>query len=139
MLICIWFILSLGLYDLQELEKSYTLYDGWINLLEKIIDSFSGYWFLNLGNSSYGLHLAKHLDLELENQFKKNTPHFYCIIVKTLIGNTCLIEPSANNKQTSPNFLVGCHLSREISTQSQSLNTRYNNSLVNDLIFFFLK
>lgn len=32
--------------------------------------------------------------------------------------------------QATPNFLADCHLPKEITTQSQSFNIRYNNSLV---------
>jgi hypothetical protein len=51
-------------------------------------------------------------------------------MAKSLIGKTCLIEPSSRNIQATPNFLADCHLSKEITTQSQSFNIRYNNSLV---------
>ena len=56
-------------------------------------------------------------------------------MAKSQVGKTCLIEPSPRNIQVIPNFLADCHLSKEITTQSQSFSIRYNNSLVNYLIF----
>ena len=91
-----------------------------------------------LGNSSYGVHLAKHLDIELEKQFVDKTNSFHCLIVKTLVGKTCLIEPSIRNKQMNPYLLADCHLSKEIITQSQTLASRYNNSLVSCLVSYLL-
>lgn len=84
-----------------------------------------------LGASSNGIHLSKHLDIELEHRFKNKSKSFYCLMVKTLIGKTCLIEPSENNKSINPNFLADCHLSKEIATHSHDLETKRSNSLVN--------
>lgn len=90
-----------------------------------------------LGASSNGIHLSKHLDIELEYQFKqKKNKSFYCLMVKTLIGKTCLVQPSESNKSINPNYLADCHLSKEITTQSQDLDTKRANSLVNKLLIY---
>ena len=79
-----------------------------------------------------------HEDFLTKKRGRKNKKLAIFLIVKTLVGKTCLIEPSIRNKQMNPYLLADCHLSKEIITQSQTLASRCNNSLLGCLAPYFL-
>ncbi len=70
-------------------------------------------WMLRLGTSEMGIHLSKHADIVLKNQYKKRNKSLYVIIAKVSItrNKAKFVIPSPKNVDSDADYnFVSTHI-----------------------------
>ncbi|CAF0741093.1 unnamed protein product [Brachionus calyciflorus] len=83
-----------------------------------------------LGCSSRGIHLMKHLDVMLLDEYVRQSKSLTIILTKYIANNIYYMTPGIHHKSSYPSFDHDCHMSKNYINTNDKIDLIFKNSLI---------